>query len=195
MLIENQQNQQNSVNKKQLFNENNNVQENIINNFIDNDNKEEYKTSKRKINIPKKFIKYQTMPYDFIRSSYNSFSIQTPYNKKERDLIKKQNLNKYLSLKENENENNNNIEEIRKESFYSERPNISDNSSDDDSFDYEKKSSMILFKSQKWKNQHSKRKLSCISEKIEAPILPVRNIPKFRIFKGFKNFQASTDYK
>ena len=90
----------------------------------------------------------------------------------------------------NDDENNTNIDEIRKESYYSEKPIISDNSSDD-SFDFVNRS---LFKSQKWKNEHSKRKLSCISEKIDAPILPVRNIPKFRIFKGFKNFQKSIEH-
>ena len=193
LLIENQKNQHNSINNKKLCN-NNDSQENIINDSFDNDIKEEYKTPKIKINIPKKFKKQQTMPSDYNRASYNSFYVKTPYNKKGEDLIINQNLNNNLQIKKNDNKNNANIDEIRKESYYSEKPTLSDNSSDDSS-DFENRSSMVIFKSQKWKNKHSKRKLGCISEKIDAPILPVRNIPKFRIFKGFKSFQKGTEYK
>ena len=190
-LIENQKNQQNSVNNTKLC-DNNNVQENIIIHSFDNDIKEEYNTPKRKINVPKKFNKHETMSYDYYRSNYNSFIITTPSNKKEEDLITNQDLNNNCLIKNYDSENNN--KEIRKESYYSVKPTISDNSSDDSS-DFDNRRSKIIFKSQKWKNKHSKRKLACISEEIDAPIFSVKNIPKFRIFKGFKSFQTSKGNK
>ena len=171
-FIRNQNDQQNSDNKNELYINYNNEKEIIINKSFDNDIKDGYKTPNIKINIPKKYMKTQTMEPLSNRISYNSFVV-TPQNEKEKS-------NKNIIIQKNDNENDYN----RNNSYYSEKPNNSDDSSDDSSNLGNK--SLVLFKSDKWKMKHSKRKLRCITEDINAPIPPVISIPKIKIFRGFK---------
>ena len=171
-FIRNQNDQQNSDNKNELYINYNNEKEIIINKSFDNDIKDGYKTPNIKINIPKKYMKTQTMETLSNRISYNSFAV-TPQNEKEKS-------NKNVIIEKNDNENDYN----RNNSYYSEKPNNSDDSSDDSSNLGNK--SLVLFKSDKWKMKHSKRKLRCITEDINAPLPPVISIPKIKIFRGFK---------
>lgn len=161
-LITNKNNQQN--NENELYYNYNNEQGIIINNYFDNDIKEGYKTPR---NINKKFIRNLTKQPQYDRDNYNSFHINKDLND---DLAS----------------NKNSDIEFRFQSFFSERPIKSDDSSDDSS-NY----GNILFKNNKWKAYHSKRKLPCISQEVDEPIPPIRKIPKFKIFRGFKGFKTS----
>ena len=162
MITKKNNNQQN--NENELYYNYNNEQGIIINNYFDNDIKEGYKTPR---NINKKFIRKLTNQPQYFRDNYNSFHINKDLND---DLTNNKNSDIEYSF----------------QSFFSESPMKSDDSSDDRS-NY----GNILFKNNKWKAYHSKRKLPCISQEVDEPIPPIRKIPKFKIFRGFKGYKTS----
>lgn len=151
----------------------------LINNEDYDNNKDKKKNSN--LNFPKNLR--QNLELERSQNPlFKSLAIHNKREKEEEFFFNKEDNNNYNSNKDitrfNRNNENNNL--IRNDSYYSEI-------TIEESFDMGGKNN--IFKP--FKNKYFEKKLSCIIESTDKPIPNIKNIPKFKIFKGFKTNKKS----